>query len=134
MNKTETLKLARKAYDVLHALLGYSRDMGVAYNHALHGERRHRCGDFARYHPGAASAPACAELFVARWIAEYALKPETMPSIADIGRLRPDVLQCASIVQNATPEKVLAVLRAADIDPEQVAALDYVTAIGKART
>lgn len=133
MAKTETVALARKAYGALYFGLGLPDRIETARGLALEGERRHRRGDFARYHPGAASAPACAELFVARWIAEYAMKPETMPTVADLGRIRDDVMHCASIVQNAGPANVLACLRERGLDPATVAALDYVAAVSKAR-
>ncbi len=123
--KRVTLALARAAYDALSDIV----DVGRVYEAALAGEKRHRRGDFARYHPGAASAPRCAELFTARWLAEYALNPDKIPGIAAVLRLRPDAYLAAAIVQRDGPDAILAVLHRAKLDPVAVAALDYMQVV-----
>lgn len=130
MNQRETVALARAAFAALEEIPGAT----TAHAYAMDGERRHRrSGDFGRYHPAAASKDVCAALFVARWLAGYALRPETLPNLAAVGRMRPDAVKCASIVAEHGPDKILYALRAANLDPAAVAALDYVTALGKAR-
>ena len=125
--KAQTVRLARRAFAAVAPLEGMTR----AYGEALAGEKRHRRGGFAKYHPGAASAPACAELFVARWLAEYALHPDTVPTLADMLRTRLDVVLCAAIAQR-DGALILQRLGNEGLDPEAVAALSYTTAVGSA--
>ena len=125
MTKTETVSLARKAFAVVAHFKGVDR----AYDLALESEKRYRRGDFRKYHRGAASAPACAELHVVRWLAEYALHPDSIPTLADTLSLRSDVVQCAAIAQR-DGQNILAALRNAGMNTSDVAALSYRDAVG----
>ena len=129
MNKTETIKLARKAYAVIESVAGRHAESAKAA--ALAGEKRHRRGDFRRYHPRAASADVCAELFVARFVASYLTDEVQMPIIADILHLRPDAAIAAAIVETYA-HKLERAFEAVETNPSEVAKLDYRAAVGNA--
>lgn len=132
MNRKETQALVRRAYAALETLA--PDKLAQVRTAALEAERRHRKGgDFRRYHPGAASAAACAEMFTVRWVAEYACAPDRLPTLADIFALRRDVILAAALVEFVKPHKILEALRAADIDPFAVAELDYCAMVGEVR-
>jgi len=129
MNKAETIRLARKAYAVVESVAGrHAEDAKAA---ALAGEKRHRRGDFRKYHPRAASADVCAELFVAKFVADYLTDAARMPSIADVLHLRPDAVLAAAIVAESrfTLEHRFA---EHEINLAEVVKLDYRAAIGDA--
>jgi len=100
-----------------------------AYREALAGERTHRRGDFAKYHPRAASAPACARLPVARWIADSILSRPVYGAEAALA-IRGDVLLCAGVAARHG-DLIAEAWAAAGLRLTQVAALDYVRAVGK---
>jgi hypothetical protein len=129
MNKTETIKLARAAYAAVLSVAG--RHAETAKAEALEGERRHRRGDFRRYHPNAAPAEACAELFVAKFVADYLTNADRIPGITDALRLRRDALIAAAIVATYADELRVAFYNAG-IEPRDVATLDYTVAAGRA--
>jgi hypothetical protein len=130
MNKTESIELARRAYLIIESVA--ERHAVQARAIALEGELRHRKGgDFRRYHPGAAPANACAEMFVAKFTAQYLCR-EPIPSIAAVLTLRADAALCAGIA--ATDEfrrRIYEGFRAANIDVNAVAELDYTILVGK---
>ena len=128
MTKTETVRLARRAYAVIERVAGCHAESAKAA--ALEAERRHRRGDFRKYHPRAASAEICAELFVSRFVAEYLTQFERMPGIADVLTLRPDSILAAAIVAEYG-EKLYVAFGAAKIDPRDVAKLGYCDAVGR---
>jgi len=125
VTKTETLRLTRAAFSA--ACAAAPSEIERAHAAALAGERqyrgRSRTGDFRKYHPAAASADDCARLFVARWVAEYALS-RNFPPPEMLHRLRPDVIACAGIAAEFGP-KILAAWREKALDVEQIAVLDY---------
>jgi hypothetical protein len=125
VNKSQSLKLARRAFDALDHIPERSK----AYAAALAGEKQYRRGSFLRHHPSAASAPRCAELFVARWLAEYALNPDKLPSIAGVLCLRPDAVLCAAIVAKYTPEVIRHAFAEQGLDLVAIAALNYILVV-----
>jgi len=127
MNKTETIRLARKAYAVVVSVAGRHAESVKAA--ALAAEKRHRRGDFRKYHPSAASAEACAELFVAKFVAGHLTDAARMPSLADILHLRPDAVLAAAIVAEYG-KRLREAFDAAEIKLSDVAKLDYCTAVG----
>lgn len=129
MNKAQTKALARTAYAAACEVVpGEYAERAHAV--ALEGERRYRRVEFGRHHPGASSADDCAQLFVARWIAEYAIS-RNFPAPAALHRLRHDALMCAGIAAEYGPA-ILAAWDAKELDSAQIAALDYVQLIGPA--
>jgi len=120
--------MADRAYYLAEEIAG--SDVHRAYREALAGERTHRRGDFAKYHPRAASAPACARLHVARWIARSILDRPVYKT-EDILYIRTDVLRCAGIAARYGGI-IAAAWASAGLDLADVAALDYVPAVGEA--
>jgi hypothetical protein len=132
MTKTESIALARRAYAIVESVA--ERHAEAAKAAALEGERRHRKGgDFRRYHPGAASAETCAEMFVVKFIAQY-LCTEAIPNISAVLYLRPDAVICAGIVaMDDLRLKLYEGFRAENVDVYAVAALDYTALVGKVK-
>jgi hypothetical protein len=124
--RAATVRLANRAHAALADLPGAER----AFDLAAEGERRHRKGAPRGYsYRGRATVDDCAALFTARWLAEYALRPDKIPTLADSVRMRPDAVHCAAIVQREGPAAVLDRLTGAGLAPAEVAALDYVAAV-----
>lgn len=128
MNKAETIKAAAKAFDILALRFP---EITKAYDAAVESEKRHRRGEFRRYHPRAASVHDVAQMFAVRFVAEYATRVDAMPTMKDYFRLRPDALAAAAVVAMYGADDILEILRVHGNDPEALAKMDYVTLVGK---
>lgn len=130
MNKQQTIKIARRAFAALPQSLnrGWGNDyLDQFLALALEEERGHRRwgSDFAKHHPGAASAPDCARMFCVKRIAEY-LNGEAMPKGKDYLHIQKSCFFAAALVDEfrADIEKAWAGENLAEL-----AALDYVTLV-----
>lgn len=130
MTKTEMENLVNRAFAVMER--AFPR-ITHAYDAALASERRHRKGEFRRYHPRAGSATTAAKLFAVKFVAQYACDPERMPGLADYFRIRTDALIAAALVAAHGVHVVRSTLREAGLDPHTLAALDYCELVGQAR-
>ena len=130
MNRKRAETLVRNAFSVLAAEFYLMHRIADA---AADGERRHRRGDFRRFHPRAASVDTCAKFFAVKFVLDYATGETQLPGIADASRLRQDALLSASLVAEYGGDRILGTLREAGIDPAEVLALDYGILIGEAK-
>ena len=73
---------------------GFNTARDRIYRAALDSERAHRKGRFGT--PRDFPASLAAKYFTVKWLAEYTRRPSRLPTIAEIHRLRPDVVLAAS--------------------------------------
>ncbi len=74
---------------------GFNLARDNVYRLALEGERKHRSGRSTTT-PQDFTASLAAKYFTVKWLAEYASNRSNLPTIADVHRLRPDVVLAAS--------------------------------------
>ena len=86
------------AYDSIPDGFNTARDR--IYRAALDSERAHRKGRFGT--PRDFPASLAAKYFTVKWLAEYTRRPSRLPTIAEIHRLRPDVVLAASFAADNT--------------------------------
>ena len=129
MNKEqkEIIKKINKAFSKLQILNNFRwtpyRDK--LFNINKEHEKRHRSGDWDKYHSGAASISDCARLFVVQHIAESLLKPDRY-NIRDMISINESCLLSQSLVNNYK-DQILKSLESENI--QELSELDYISLV-----
>ena len=123
-----TIKQIKTAYDAINQVF-YAKNQNYAeklLTVCKAEEKRHRSGDFYKYHPNCPSVADMAKLFSVRRVCEYLLDRDAMPRVIEYNHCHESCFIAAGIVGEFAPEIESALLEKFNQDEiKQLASLDY---------